>query len=624
MVSICHGAQGLSREDGLVIEPGQSGPVDLGAYARVHREAGPDPSIDEFPAPSSLPAMAVFEKLDGPLSFGFTRDVIWLHWQILQTGDQPATWWLQVAPTFLDQVELYLQDADGGLTRLESGDHVPLQKRPMASRHFLFPVTLTNQPIDLFVRVRSTSTVTASFNLWHPDAFLNFASQQNLLYGLLFGLTLLALVIALLSWFWLRQVFFLNAALYLLAYGGLHLSLNGFDQWLFYPASPWLSDSLVGMAGYGSGAALTATVLSYLRPRQDHPWLWGLLAGCVGVASAGTLVAALGYYPLIAPFLMLLSLVVVSGLLALCLLTLRKQPLEASLMLLLFGPGFVAIVLQALRNLGYLPLNFWTSHLWAVTALFQVLFTALAVLLKVRTEQALLRAERERSQTEREFLGMMAHELRTPLAIFESALTNIRLRVQSVQPELAPRFQRVTTALARMNTLIDNALAEDRINGDGLRFEFQPVRPSEVAEQVKNLALTSDKQRLQIVLPEDDRPVSADPYWLVLALLNLLDNAVKYSPAGGLIQLAFEWDSASLRIRVQDGGIGVPADAAGRLFERFFRAPNARALPGASGIGLGLHLVKQVVEGHGGAVWYEAAPEGGSRFTISVPAGTPS
>ncbi|WP_373001127.1 7TM-DISM domain-containing protein [Marinobacter sp.] len=607
-----------------MISPGQSGPVDLGPYASVYRHVGPETSIDEFPAASPLPGAAAFEKLNVPLSFGFTRDEIWLRWQISQTGAQPASWWLQVAPTFLDEVELYLQDPDGGLTRLESGDHVPLLKRPMASRHFLFPVTLTREPQQLLMRLRSTSTVTASINLWHPIAFLDYADQQNLLYGLLFGLTLLALMISLLSWFWLRGGFFMSVSFYLLAYGSLHFSLNGYDQWLLYPASPWLSDSVVGVTGYASGATLIATVLSYLRPRHDHPWLWGLLVTCVGLTTAGAVVAAAGYYAMIAPHLMAIILFVLAGLLTLCLLMLRKKPLEASLMLLLFGPAFLAIALQVLRNLGYLPFNFWTSHLWALASLFQVLFTALTVLLKVRTEQALLRAERERSQTEREFLGMMAHELRTPLAIFESALTNIRLRVQSVQPELVPRFQRVTSALARMNTLIDNALAEDRINGDGLGFEFQPVRPSEVAEQVKSLALTSDKQRLQILLPEDDRPVSADPYWLVLALLNLLDNAVKYSPAGGLIQLAFEWDSASLRIRVQDGGIGVPADAAGRLFERFFRAPNARALPGASGIGLGLHLVKQVVEGHGGAVWYEAAPEGGSRFTISVPADTPS
>lgn len=596
----------------------------MSAHARVLRDAGHNISIDDILGPSSASPFATFENVDGILSFGFTQDVIWLRWRITQTNSEPATWWLQVAPTFLDEVRFYAQNPDGTLLRLKAGDHVPLKERSVASRHFLFPLTLTNEPQDLYVRIHSSSTVTANFDLWQPNAFLDYVALQNLLYGLLFGSTLLAIIIAVFSGLWLRHGFFLVAALYLLAYGFLHLTLNGFDQWLLYPSSPHLSDNMVGVAGYGTAGTLPALVLSYLQPKREHPWLWGLLIACIGMSGIGVLVSMLGLYALIAPYLMVLGAIIVAALLVLCLRTFRHHSLEASLMLLLFGPGFVAVFFQALRNLGYLPLNFWTSHLWAVTALFQVLFIAVVVLLKVREEQTLLRAERERSEVERQFLGMMAHELRTPLAIFASALTNIQLQVQSWQPELIPRFQRVTTALARMNTLIDNALAEDRLNSDGLQLEFQSVRPSQLVEQIQELILIDGKHRLQVSLPADDQRFQADPYWLVLAVLNLLDNAVKYSPQGGVIQLTLAWDGASLEIRVQDSGIGIPQEALEHLFERFFRASNAKSLPGVSGIGLGLYLVKKVVDGHKGKLRCESASDGGTLFVISLPAETRS
>src|SRR5690606_32206084 len=109
--------------------------------------------------------------------------------------------------------------------------------------------------------------------------------------------------------------------------------------------------------------------------------------------------------------------------------------------------------------------------------------------------------------------------------------------------------------------------------------------------------------------------------WLGMAILNLLDNAIKYSPGGGQIRLHVEQDGQMININVIDDGMGIPPEAADRIFDKFFRADNATALKGSSGMGLGLFLVQTVVALHGGQLAYTPNPPGGSIFIVRLPLG---
>jgi two-component system phosphate regulon sensor histidine kinase PhoR len=112
--------------------------------------------------------------------------------------------------------------------------------------------------------------------------------------------------------------------------------------------------------------------------------------------------------------------------------------------------------------------------------------------------------------------------------------------------------------------------------------------------------------------------VMGDKEWLERALLNLLDNAIKYTPAGGRVTIRTANEPSGVKIEIEDTGEGIPVDALPRVFERFYRADPARD-KAVEGVGLGLSLVKWIVEEHGGAIEAVSQPGDGARFTIVLP-----
>ncbi|MGH2830534.1 MAG: sensor histidine kinase, partial [Actinomycetota bacterium] len=125
--------------------------------------------------------------------------------------------------------------------------------------------------------------------------------------------------------------------------------------------------------------------------------------------------------------------------------------------------------------------------------------------------------------------------------------------------------------------------------------------------------------RAKIRVPKDLPPVLADPRRLREILLNLVDNAVKYTPEGGTVEISAHALDGAVAIAVADTGIGIPPGTGDRVFEPFFRAEGVRTQQGQASSGLGLAVVKRLVEAHGGRIDYESAPGAGTTFTFTVP-----
>lgn len=558
------------------------------------------------------------------LALGHSSDAIWLRLVLpARAGGEPERWLVAGLP-YLDELRLFLPEptaaAPGGQWR--AGDHVPLDQRPTRLREAVFPVVLGAEAGVYFLRVRSSSTLTLKLELWRPQPYAEHAANQQALHGLLQGLMLTSAVVSLLAGLWLRKAFFFIAAAYLLCFGAMNLVLNGYDQLLLYPYEPWQADHMVGVLGFGVALLIVAFSLSYLQPLVLAPRLTRSLQALGVLFAAGMAVSALGAYELVSAWLFRLALLTVLLLLCLFVLLLRHPGAprqKAGLLLLMFMPGLLAIGLQLMRNLGLLPTNFWTTGLWELSAFLQMPYAAVVVLLQMREEQLRLATARRREREQQDFLNMMAHELRTPLAVLGAALANIELRTEAQQPEMKPRFQRATAALSRLNRLVDKALADKRLRDAPFLVDVQPTRPSALVDELRTLLHIEPPHQWQLSLPADDSPLLLDAHWLGMALLNLLDNAVKYAPAGGVVALDIERNDKRLRLSVQDSGIGVPPEAQAQLFQRFYRAPNALQLSDVPGLGLGLFLVAEVARRHGGTVAVHSQPGQGSRFTIDIP-----
>jgi len=169
-----------------------------------------------------------------------------------------------------------------------------------------------------------------------------------------------------------------------------------------------------------------------------------------------------------------------------------------------------------------------------------------------------------------------------------------------------------------MNTMIQDLVDSVRSEAGELRLERQPVDlRSFLDELLKRQATALDTQRIRIEAADGLPPVSADPNRLERILVNLLSNALKYSPPGSPVTVSLQQQNGEIITSVADRGPGIAPEEIPRLFQRFYRAAAGRRQP--EGIGLGLYITRMLVEAHGGRIWVQSTPGVGSVFSFSLP-----
>ena len=242
-----------------------------------------------------------------------------------------------------------------------------------------------------------------------------------------------------------------------------------------------------------------------------------------------------------------------------------------------------------------------------------------------RAEEALKEADRKKDQ----FLAILAHELRNPLVPIRNGLQILKLDGNNAA--VAERARSVMDqALNHMVRLVDDLLDASRITTGKLKLRTERVELKSVVQSALDTAqpvIDEQRQELSVALPERPITIDADPTRLAQVLANLLNNAAKYSEPGGQITLTIEPQDDQVTIHVADNGIGIPADQLPRIFEVFAQVEDTVEMS-RGGLGIGLSLVRGLVEMHGGTV--EAYSKGagrGSEFVVRLPiagAETPS
>lgn len=217
-----------------------------------------------------------------------------------------------------------------------------------------------------------------------------------------------------------------------------------------------------------------------------------------------------------------------------------------------------------------------------------------------------------------EFISVVNHELRTPLASVRSFTELMLSRNFSPekQRELLSIIQRETI---RLTDLINDFLDLRRIESGQQSYQFMDVDPAAVLRASMALfSHTAGGHTFQVRLPDPVPQVRADADRLQQVLVNLLANAVKFSPQGGIITTGIQTVGDEIVISVADQGIGIAPEELPKVFDRFFRADN-RDVRKIGGTGLGLTLVKEIITAHGGKVWLESIPGQGSTFFFTLP-----
>ncbi|MET0530777.1 MAG: ATP-binding protein [Microvirga sp.] len=232
--------------------------------------------------------------------------------------------------------------------------------------------------------------------------------------------------------------------------------------------------------------------------------------------------------------------------------------------------------------------------------------------------QSALDRERETTNAYRNFVSMVSHQFRTPLAILDSSAQRILRRGPNLtQDELSSRVQKIRNAGSRLTRLVESVLNAAKL--DAGRIELNPENCDlinlvmDISERQSELNSHAD---IRFQVPDTPVQVYCDSMLIEQVVINLLSNAIKYSGETPVVEIKVWMEGARAFCSVRDWGIGIPADELPKIFDRFYRA---RTASGIAGTGIGLNFAQRIMHLHGGDIQVESFEAGGSLFTFDLP-----
>ncbi len=571
---------------------------------------------------------ADFAPLAGNLSAGYSRDVFWLRLPLTWDDQAPSRWLVEVEMPVLDHVDFYVPDDRVGFIVTREGDRVAFADRPIAYRNFMFRV---NRPrygthLEAYLRIETTSTISVKVHLWQPNAFVEASASEAIFLGILHGSVLILFIFGLALYAITRQRIYAFYTAYIAAAELLYINIDGYAAQFMFPDSTYLADRMTGLT-------VTLTVgLGYFFSKHlivecgHHPIAAPFYRYCGYLSLALSSLVFFDKYYYAAPIMQVLVIALCCMQIALTLHDALAGNRPAAIYLAAFAIQLTSVTLVAFHNLG-VPISVglldWGGQVGTV---LQVVLLSVGLATRLtQLEQAKHRAElatadaaqsRILLRDQRNFLAMVGHEFRTPLSIIGGAADLLEISDPADERRRKGELSKVRRAVGRMVGLMDTCLADERLDSTFQAMSLIQLDPGLLLDRLcadwRSLTGRTIVLRRPPVVP----PILGDAGLLSIALGNLIDNGVKYSPPGSEVRVDLEIQANGLRIRVGDDGPGIAAGDEARIFEKFYRSP---ATQQRAGVGLGLHMVKRIIDHHGGMVSVEHCPRQGACLVVFLP-----
>jgi PAS domain S-box-containing protein len=223
-------------------------------------------------------------------------------------------------------------------------------------------------------------------------------------------------------------------------------------------------------------------------------------------------------------------------------------------------------------------------------------------------------------KTRSDFVATASHELRTPLAAVYGAVRTLRRSdVELSEDDRTLFLEMIESEATRLATIIDQILLTGQLDAGAVEIDATECDPAEIAASVIDSAAVHVPEDISLALDPDGSPrIVCDENKLRQVLVNLLDNAIKYSPGGGRVEIRLRRETSHCLIEVVDDGLGIPMDERNRIFEKFYRL-DPQQTKGVGGSGLGLYICRELVERMNGQLTVASEPGRGSTFTVELP-----
>ena len=604
---------------------------------------------------SDVAVSSAFKPLAGELNLGFTRAAIWLRVVVARTHSAPNRWLLEVTNPLHDDLRLYTQAANGSFTERRAGDRLPRERWEMDYRHGVFHLDIdTEAPQTLWLRLQSSNLISTQVLLWQAEAFHQAVRTESLSYGLFLGIYLTILIFHLFFWRWTRESVSGWYALYVASNGLIALLWAGY----FQQVSHWsgtLTDALLGSLLCSATWIGTMLAVRQMEFEQVLPRTGRALVISSGLLSALFVALSLtvGYSAGVLPA-RLLVLGWAPMLIALATWLWWRGHAPARFFILAFGILIAGGVLRYLRFLGWVDPSFLTDSSYEVGSIINMLIMSLAITgrynamkrEKLAAQEALnsslevqvqertvllvdeisrrealeidlrraLAVEQLAWQQQQDFVAMVSHEFRTPLAIINTSVHHVAQSLDASLGRSLERCANIKESARRMSDLMDEYLSLDRIEGT---TKAMNLTPCDISEVVAGVVAEWPAHLIELTATAVPLTLPCDWKLLQVALRNLISNGLRHSPPGESLRLWVHGQpGGGVSIEINDTGSGIPEDELARVFQKYFRGRGALGKPGA---GLGLYLVERIAKLHGGSVSVHSESGQGSTFVLTLP-----
>ena len=601
---------------------------------------------------TALPAES-FTPRRGAFAAGFSTNTFWLRLDLPLKVGNGEEWWLSLSPSFIDSVRVIEPTVTGWRTH-DGGALLPLSAREMDYRDFVFRIKPHgNRP--MFIRVQNSRAVILFGAIWQPAAFASQALPDGRDWGIYFGMAALSTAFAVGLALFFRQLRFFVLLVcatfsYLLVAG-----LQGFNSWLLWPDSPQLASMSVSVLVCLTNAMVILLLRECVSLRRNYPRMDRFYLALAVFEALCALSVPLGLYHVVANIPPLVTEMATLGALIMAV----RLAVLGNRLQIAFAVAFLVhlltVALPIAINLGLAPPSRLFYTLWQYELIPHMLMIAVIFLFEIRSShlqwvteqndallstreakillegkvqdrtrdlsiaqsalQVALDGERHALFKQRQFMAMVAHEFRTPLAVIDAAAMNLVDVPPRGKADLRMRSDQFIRSSQRLIQLTDTCLADARLHDGAFTVQCSDVVLEKLVGEAADIVNLSGGSTLSMDFSEAPQHWCCDPALIRVALSNLLVNAIKYGGPGEVTVTAKQEGNALL-IRVADQGEGIAEADRVRVFERYQRGESA---PNGKGSGLGLAVVKMIAEAHGGSIRLVSEPKGGSVFELRLP-----
>lgn len=591
------------------------------------------------------------EVIGNEINFGFSSATYWIKIPLAIAAEAPAHWIIEIPYSGLDHISFYAP----GKPVITTGGLLPIQTRPIFYRYYAFPVELTVQEQDFYLQINSGQNISVPLRIWDQQSFNSHIQRDTLFQALYYGGIGVLAVFNFFIFIYLRDRSHLFYSLFAIFFGLGIFAGNGFGRLFLWTNAPgWDQISQTFLLAIGTTMALLFTA-EFLNTRSQFQlvdrllklfalllFLFATLLVIANIFNFSRDILFAIFPGLIIP---VIAIILLAGVRA-C----QAGQQSAKFFLLAWGVLCIGGLVGSLRLLDLVPSNGLTSYALQISSAFEMILLSFALASRIQHERLLreqaqsealtsketlvqsLRASEDRLEKQvlmrtndlREMLesekklreqyirfgSMISHEFRSPLGIIETQTA--LLARQSSDMAQKKRLSIISSATHRLALLFDRWLQGDRLENKIDRDRPELLDLNAWLADLIDKCRTYHSNHVLSFTPEPNAPILvADAKLLEVVILNLIDNACKYSPVHSEVKMSVILRAGKIGISIADSGVGIDPSNHEKIFDEFVQLHTG---PKSKGYGLGLSFVKKVMAFYGGEIEVNSTLGQGAEF----------